>query len=193
MAQRPKVLLIGDSQRGIYKPVVAEILGDTADVVAPGENCAHTLITLAALPRWVTELGTPDVVHWNNGLHDVGHNPNRAPVQFPLEMYIGNLGHILRALQDLKVPIIWATTTPVHRDRPWDETTWSWRNEEIDRYNQAALELLAPQVTMVNDLYGVVAADPDQYIAEDKLHLSEAGAHQCAEAVASSVRQALHL
>ena len=191
MAALPTVMLIGDSIRMSYQESVAELLSGKVEVVGPADNCAYSLYTLSSLNRWIGELGEPDIVHWNNGLHDVGHNPQRHPVQIPLEMYVGNLGFILEHLKGLTDRITWGTSTPVSPQRPFGDTGWSWRNEEIDEYNAAAGELMAANDVPVNDLHAVVAADVEQYLAEDMLHLSEAGIAVCAQAVADAVSRHL--
>ena len=117
----PSILLLGDSIRVSYQPFVAEYLDGKAEVVGPADNCQYSLYTLSSLNRWFGVLGEPDVVHWNNGIHDAGHNPGRSPV---------------------------------HPDRPFRETEWSWRNEEIDRYNETALKLMSAEGVPVNDLTG---------------------------------------
>ncbi|MFC1526061.1 SGNH/GDSL hydrolase family protein [Candidatus Latescibacterota bacterium] len=186
-----KVMLLGDSIRMSYQPLVAQRLEGQAQVWGPAENCQFSLYTLSALPRWLGEFQSPDVVHWNNGIHDVGHNPNRAPVQMPLEVYRANVQFILAQLQAARARVIWATSTPVHPQRPRREDQWSWCNQEIDAYNAAALEVMAEHDITVNDLHGLVAADPDRYLSEDQLHLSEAGQERCAEAVAGAVAECL--
>jgi len=93
------------------------------------------LTTLASLERWLKQLGNPDIIHWNNGIHDSGHNPVRSPLQIPNKMYRLILEFILQRLQETGAQIIWATTTPVHPDRPFVNNQWSWKNEEIEQYN----------------------------------------------------------
>lgn len=188
MAGLPKVLLLGDSIRMSYQAHVAGMLEGSAETVGPADNCEYSLFTLSSLGRWVAELGQPDAIHWNNGLHDIGHNPNRAPVQMPLEVYRANLAHILRELRHLTPCIVWATSTPIHPERPFRDDAWSWRNEEIQRYNAAALELMGAEGVPVNDLHALVADNVGEYLAEDQLHLSEAGQVACAAAVAAAVR-----
>lgn len=183
----PKVLLLGDSIRMSYQPHVARLLGGKADVVGPAENCQYSLFTLSSLNRWIGQLGQPDIVHWNNGLHDAGHNPNRSPVQIPVEMYTDNLAFILNRLRAITPRIVWATITPVHPQRPFLDTEWAWRNEEIDRYNAAALTLMHANGVPVNDLHKCVWDNLDTFLAEDQLHLSEAGQKACAQAVADAV------
>ena len=191
MTERPKVLLLGDSIRMSYQPVVAETMSGEAVVVGPAENCQFSLYTLSSIDRWLETLGTPRVVHWNNGIHDAGHNPWRRPIQIPCDDYAGNLKIILDRLRQTEAKIIWASSTPVHPDRPYDDTQWVWRNEELDRYNAAALELMNTEGVPVNDLHTLVAADHDRYLAEDQLHLSEEGVAMCAAAVVKAVRAAL--
>jgi len=191
MSDLPKVLLLGDSIRGSYQPLVAEALAGKAEVVGPNENCQHAQHTRANLDRWLEELGRVDVVHWNNGIHDVGHKDGRTPRQFPLETYVENLRAILARLRETPAKIIWATTTPVNAEGPLEAKPWTWWNEQIDRYNAAALELMEGEGLPVNDLHAVVWADRERYMGEDKLHLSPQGQARCAEEVVKAVSACL--
>jgi len=187
----PKVLLLGDSIRKSYQPRVAEMLAGKAEVVGPEENCQFALYTLGSLGRWINELGEPDIVHWNNGLHDCGHNLTRGPAQFSVDDFCTNLGTILTRLREFTPKVIWATMTPAHPDKPFDESGWGWRNEEIDQYNGAARELMEANEIPINDLHSLVWADVDHFLSDDQLHLSEAGKDVCAKAVAESVSELL--
>ena len=191
MSGPKKALLLGDSIRMSYQPLVARMLAGRAEVVGPAENCQFSAHTLASLDGWLAELGRPDIVHWNNGIHDVGHNPDRSPVQYPLDIYVANLGEILRKLRQTGAQVIWATMTPVHPDRPFLDTQWSWRNEEIARYNEEALKLMEAEGVPVNDLHAIVAPDCGRYLAEDMLHLSDEGVQKCAQAVARAIENLL--
>lgn len=188
-----KILLLGDSIRMSYQPLVAKALQGTADVVGPEDNCQYSLYTLASLERWLRQFGTPDIVHWNNGIHDAGHNPDRSPAQIPIEIYRLTLEFILQRLQESGAKIIWATSTPVHPDRPFRNDQWAWRNAEIDRYNSVALDLMESRGIPVNDLHSIVMSDIDANLCEDMLHLSEAGMGKCANAVADVIRKYLIL
>lgn len=191
MSELPCVLLLGDSIRMSYQPYVSELLAGRARVVGPDDNCQYSLYTLSSLDRWLAALGNPDVVHWNNGLHDCGHNPSRSPVQIPLDMYRANLEHVLRRLRAATSRIIWATTTPVHPDRPFRTDQWSWRNAEIDAYNAAGLEMSQEHGLPVNDLHGLVWANVNAFLSEDQLHLSPAGQRACAAQVAQAAARHL--
>ena len=188
MKQTPKVLLLGDSIRMSYQPIVAKVLQEVANVVGPEENCQYSLYTLASLELWLKQLGNPDIVHWNNGIHDSGHNPNRSPAQIPIEMYRLILEFILQRLQKTEAQIIWATSTPVHPNRPFSHHQWSWRNEEIEQYNSIALDLMKSHGIPVNDLHAVVMSNVAENLSEDQLHLSEVGKHRCADAVVAVVK-----
>ena len=191
MNDLPKVLLLGDSIRMSYQPLVAEILAGKAEVVGPADNCQFALYTLSSLGRWINELGEPDIVHWNNGIHDCGHNPTRGPAQFSVEDYRTNLESILTRLREFTPKVIWATITPVHPDRPFGESGWGWRNEEIDQYNIAARELMEANELPINDLHKLVWPDVDQFLSDDELHLSDKGKDLCARAVVESVSELL--
>ena len=187
MSELTKVLLLGDSNRQLYEPIVIKTLSDRAEVVGPKENCQFSLYTLVSLARWVEDLGKPKIVHWNNGLHDCGHCPGRRPIQMLLEDYIGNLEFILNDIKKITPHIIWATSTAVHPDRPFKDDAWSWRNEEIDKYNQAAIELMNKHDIPINDLNKIIAGNPDDYLIEDGVHLSQAGQQACANAVVNAI------
>lgn len=184
----PKVMLIGDSIRMSYMPAVMKALQGEAEVVGPNENCRFALYSLTRLEAWLKELGRPDIVHWNNGLHDVGHNPDRRPVQFAIDDYVGNLSLMLQALRKTGARVIWATTTPVHPDSPFRQDRWSWRNEEIDRYNAAARQIMEAQGVPINDLHSLIRNGPPGLFKDDLLHLSEQGARLCAEATLRILR-----
>ena len=191
MADTPKLLLLGDSIRMSYQPHVARLLDGKAEVVGPTDNCQYSLYTLSSLDRWIGALGEPEIVHWNNGIHDCGRNPARSPVQIPIDMYRDNLEFILNRLTVLTSRVIWATITPVHPDRPSRDTEWSWSNDEIDHYNKVARDLMESRGVPVNDLHALVWDNLSEFLSEDQLHLSEAGQKACAELVADSVSQRL--
>jgi lysophospholipase L1-like esterase len=187
MPKLPRILLLGDSIRLSYQPLVKQMLEGRAEVRGPAENCQHSEFTLSRLRVWFEQFGRPDLVHWNNGLHDVGRNNQRAPEQFPLDQYLAHLRAILKRLQDIEAEVIWATTTPVHPTEPVPGDQWSWTNEDIDRYNAAARELMAAEGVPINDLHAIVWEDVEGYLAEDRIHLSEAGQRACAEAVVTAI------
>jgi len=164
------------------------MLNGKAIVVGPVDNCQYSLYTLSRIDGWIDEFGKPDIVHWNNGLHDSGHNPARCPIQIPIDMYRANIKFILDRLMTLTSKVIWATTTPVHPEKSFPDTKWAWHNEEIDKYNAVAIELMQSRGVAINDLHSLVLANVSEFLDEqDKLHLSETGQKACGRAVADCV------
>jgi len=71
------VLLLGDSIRMHYQPVVRQELGPDFEVRGPAENCATSRNLLANLERWA--LAAPaSIIHVNAGLHDLRYDPVRT-------------------------------------------------------------------------------------------------------------------
>lgn len=189
--KKPRVLLLGDSIRMSYQPIVARYLQGIADVVGPADNCQYSLYTLASLERWLRQLGDPDFIYWNNGIHDSGHNSARSPQQIPIEVYRLTLEFILQRLGETGAKIIWATTTPVHPKKSFINSQWSWKNEKVDQYNRVALDLMRSHMIPVDDLHSIVVSDVDRYLADDMVHLSEAGKKKCAEAIVDIIKEYL--
>ena len=188
MSKLPRVLLLGDSIRMSYQPHVAMMLNGEAEVIGPSDNGQYSLYTLASLERWLHELGRPDVIHWNNGLHDCAHVPDRLPRQIPLQVYRLILDFIVQRLLLTGAHVISASSTPVHPDRPFRHDETSWRNEEIQAYNAMAADLMGHHDVSVNDLHSVIAADPGRFLDEDQVHLNKDGQQACARAVVAAVR-----
>ena len=111
----------------------------------------------------------------------------------PLEVYAGNLGFIGKYLLETGARVVFASSTPVHPDRPFRDDQWSWRNEEIDIYNDAARSVMAELEIPINELHAVVAADVDRLLSADQLHLSDEGKQACADAVCAAIRLQLEL
>ncbi|MBL1213149.1 MAG: SGNH/GDSL hydrolase family protein [Ignavibacteriae bacterium] len=177
------IWLLGDSIRLSYQPLVKANLKNKANIKGPSDNCRYSLYTLSSFESWLEELGTPDIIHWNNGLWDVGHDSLRAPEQFSITDYVKNLEFLIQKFKALDSKIIWASTTPVKTYKPADKEQWKWYNSEIAAYNNAAKTLMNNYSIPINDLHTLVNSDVNKYICEDRLHLSKAGIRLCADAV----------
>src|SRR5439155_17305586 len=86
----PRVLLLGDSIREGYAPLVAKKLEGRAVVLSPKENGGDTENTLKLLDAWLAD-GKPVVVHFNCGLHDLKFGKKAMAHQVPVERYDANL------------------------------------------------------------------------------------------------------
>jgi len=189
MQYRPRILLMGDSIRLSYQPLVMEQMKDRAEIVGPNENGRWAGFTLTQLPTWLEELGEPDIVHWNNGIWDSGYWPKRTPIQISIENYIDDLCQVLTRLRVVSNHVIWATTTPIHPDKRDHGDGWRWNLSETKLYNAAAQDLMTGEGVPINDLNAVVQKHLDENLADDLLHLSEIGRRRCAKTVVSTLDQ----
>lgn len=180
-----KVLLLGDSIRLSYQPLVREKLEGTAEVMGPEDNGRFAKYTLWYINVWLDEFGRPDIVHWNNGLWDVYHFHNEMGIFTPLEEYVEYIKRILKELRRTGAEIIWATTTPV------DNRNVNCNNNEIDMYNDAIASYMAAEKVTINDLNSIVKKSNGYYICEDRMHLNEEGRIVCSEAVVRAIKKYL--
>lgn len=191
-----KAILIGDSIRMGYEPVVKTLLSGMADIWAPEENCGHTRTTLANLDEWVMSRN-PDIVHINCGLHDMAREPGDPPGNFiycPVDEYRENVRAILkRLLSRSAATILWALTTPVSLERqhaynyPVNRTS-----ADVANYNIAASAVAQAMNVRVNDLHRIVTeAGVERLLAEDGVHYTVEGCEVLGKAVATAIRGVL--
>jgi hypothetical protein len=180
-----RVLLLGDSIRMGYEPLVRQRLEGLAEVAAPEENGRFAKHTLWGVNLWIRDLGKPDIVHWNNGLWDLHHEAPMVEALTSLNEYLGQMKRILNELQRTGAKIIFATTTPI----PPDGVGRS--NAEIDLYNAAVVEVMEANDVEVNDLNSLVKQNLAGNICEDKVHLTEQGNRLCAEQVIGKIKKYL--
>lgn len=179
-----KVTLIGDSIRAIgYGNVVPELLGADFEVYQPEDNCRFAKYTLRGLFDWAGAMEGSRIVHWNNGLWDIC-NLFGEGLFTSEEEYIENMERIADILLSRYEKVIFATTTPVTEQNPYNH------NEDIEKYNSIIVPRLQKKGVIINDLYSTVAADIDRYIRkDDNIHLTEEGIALCAAQVADIIRK----
>lgn len=181
-----KVVLLGDSIRLIgYGPKVPEMLGSNYQVWQSEDNCRFVKYTLRCLFDWREDIQDADIIHWNNGLWDVttglfddGGKPFTSE-----EEYVENMLRVASELLKITPNVIFATTTPVNPEYPYNS------NAVIAHYNEVIVPKLQAMGIKINDLNTLVSANIPEYICEDMLHLSEAGAKLCAEQVVSMIKK----
>ncbi len=187
----PKVLLIGDSIRISYQDNVKQLLGNSAEIVGVEKNCLDTKNTLENFETAITSL-EPDLVHWNNGLHDVKRSPECDDCQVPADQYRENIEKLLEKFRKLfGEKIIWATTTPVIEQRHNAKKPFKRFNADIDKYNTIAGDIMERNGIAVDDLHAVISRDPENLIVQDGVHLNETGQQQTGQAVADAIRKML--
>jgi hypothetical protein len=171
------ILLVGDSIRLSYMPLVKEKLSGAAEVFGPAENCRFAVYTLWNINAWLTSFGKPDIVHWNNGIWDVYRHNEDMGIFTSLEYYIYTLRRILTEIRKSGARIIWATSTPINDPHPY------LNNSDIDLYNEHATAFMKSEGIEINDLNAIIRKDMPAYLSEDRVHLSDNGKIACADAV----------
>ncbi len=172
-----KVLLLGDSIRMGYQPLVKDLLDGKAEVWGPEDNCRFAHYTLWYLKAWLNEVGDVDVIHWNNGLWD-GSRLASDDLFITASDYADTLARIIAEIkrQRPQTPIVFALTTPVI---PGPNAI---DNETINSFNDAAKGVMEKESVEINDLNAVLGQD-ESLFAPDLLHLSQKGNERVAQAV----------
>lgn len=194
-----RATLLGDSIRMGYLPLVAAQLETEYEVWAPPKNGGTTRHTLAGLPDWLEERPA-DVIHVNCGLHDIAIDPPGQAHRVELPEYEENLKGIFTLCQEAlargsseegeKPRLIWATTTPVISERHVAKKGFDRREEDVLRYNAAALKIAQSFGLEVDDLHAVIVkGGVEDCICPDGVHMTDLGYHLLADAVVSCLRK----
>lgn len=178
-----KVVLLGDSIRAIgYGKVIPDRLSGEFEVWQPSENCRFAKYTLRGLWDWKDGIEGADIIHWNNGLWDISDLFGDG-VFTPMDEYISTMLRVARLLKERAEIVIFATTTPVRNENAYN------KNRTIASYNNALVPLLEKMGIVINDLYTPIATDPERYICDDKIHLSEEGIALASDMVETIIRR----
>jgi len=178
-----KVTLLGDSIRQQYAPKVKELLGDSFEIWAPDDNCRFAKYTLRGLFDWAANMEGSEIVHWNNGLWDLCNLFGDGTFASD-EEYKENILRIADILKQRYGIVIFATTTPVRTANVYNN------NVDIDRANALVVPLLKERGVIINDLNSLIRSEPDRYICDDTIHLSEEAIDICAKQVAICIQNA---
>ena len=187
----PKVVLIGDSIRMGYAPLVAKRLDGKAVVVSAKPNGEDSGNVLRNLDEWVIK-EKPDVVHINAGLHDL--KLKDKSYQVPLAEYEKNLKTILeRIRQETKAKVIFATSTPIldnlHAQR---KAGFDRFEADVQKYNTAAVAVMKQAGVPVNDLHKLIEdGGKGKLIGPDGTHYTPEGYEILAAAVTNSILPSL--
>lgn len=187
--QIPRVVLVGDSIRLGYAPLVAERLAGRAEVVSAEANGGDSANVLKNLEEWV--IGRkPDIVHLNAGLHDLKLSRASKAHQVELSLYESNLREIVRRIvAGTGASVVFASTTPIldarHARRGAD---FDRHEADVVRYNAAAVAVMKELGVPVNDLHWVVERNgPEEMLREDGTHYTPEGYGRLADAVSDSL------
>ena len=178
-----KITCLGDSIRLQYAPVVEQLLGDDFQIYSPSDNCRFVKYMLRAIFDWRENMKDSRIVHFNNGLWDLCDLYGDGLFTSP-EEYTENILRVVDQLQKRHEIVLFATITPV---RPEHEFI---RPADVAAFNEMIVPKLREKGVWITDLYTAVNADPQRYVCDDYIHLSEEGIRLCAELVADNLRKA---
>ena len=185
-----RVVLLGDSIRMSYQPLVAEKLAGRATVIGDEKNGGDSANLLTNFHGTVLR-HDPDLVHFNCGLHDIKFEDGRHQVE--IGTYKQNLESIVAQLQrDTRARLIWATTTPVIEARHQKNRPFGRYKKDIEAYNASAQQIMESAGIEINDLTAVVReAGIMDCLTEDGVHYNDHGKKLLADAVVARIEKHL--
>jgi len=187
----PRVVLVGDSIRMGYAPIVAKLLDGKAIVVSAKPNGEDSGNVLRNLDEWVIK-EKPAVVHLNAGLHDL--KLTDKGYQVPLAEYEKNLKAIIeRIRKETKATVVFGTTTPIidklHAER---KAGFDRFEADVQKYNVAAVSVMKQAGVPIDDLHTLVESrGRDKVMGPDGTHYTQDGYEILAAAVTDSILRSL--
>ncbi len=183
---RQKLLVIGDSISGGYRPTLATRLGDSFEVSRIGENGKDTRNGLQKLETWLGETKW-DVVVFNWGLHDMKHGHLDA-LEPRRDEYLKRLERLVLRLKETEARLIFVTTTPVPEPNKAGRL-----NAYVVSFNEAAIALMKQHQVEVCDAYSVIFPVRETYELPSKkpkwrdVHFTKGGYQILGRAVSKTV------
>ena len=188
------VLLVGDSIRIGYDKSVKKSLEGKANVYFPVENCRFASFVLRYLHEYLAlaEGQTVDVLHWNAGLWDCLRLFEEEP-HTPIEVYAYYIDRICQRIKKLlpEAKVIFATCTRVQSEKM--AVDFKRYNEEIEKYNEAAVEVVKKYGFVINDLYAVSASLPEEAHSDPVHYYTSLGTEAFSKAVLAHLLPALEI
>lgn len=182
------VLLLGDSIRRGYDKAVKATLAGKANVYFPEENCRFASYLLRNLHEYkaLTEDGDVDVIHWNAGLWDCLRLFEEEP-HTPIEIYAYYIDRICLRIKKVfpNAKVIFATSTRVQSEKM--SVDFKRYNEEIEKYNEAAVAVVKKHGFGINDLYAVSASLPEESHSDPVHYYTPMGTETYTNAVLSHI------
>jgi lysophospholipase L1-like esterase/dienelactone hydrolase len=189
----PKVVLIGDSIRLGYAPIVAQRLAGRAIVLSPEPNGGDSNNVLRNLESWVIS-EKPDVVHLNAGLHDLKLSKKTKQHQVETGSYEANLREIVaRIRKETSASLVFGNTTPILDERHAKRGADFDRLEaDVEVYNTIATAVMKEAAVPVHDLHGIITeGGVARLLGPDGTHYTQEGYQRLGEAVADSIQRQL--
>lgn len=187
------VLLIGDSIRMGYDKSVKKSLEGKANVIFPEENCRFASYVLRRFHEYLLEdiKGEDiDVVHWNAGLWDCLRLFEEEP-HTPIDVYEYYIDRICVRIKKIcpNARVIFATSTKVLSEKM--DKNFKRYNEEIEKYNEAAVKIVKKYGFSINDLYSLSASLSEEAHSDAVHYYTPAGTKAFTNQVLSVVSREL--
>ena len=192
----PKVVLLGDSIRLGYTPVVVKQLAGKAVIISPRANGGDSSNVLKHLEEWAIR-EQPAVVHFNCGIHDTKKSKTSGAFQVPPDKYEANLRAIVEQLRkETKAAVMFALTTPIIDNRAATARTkaaYDLLDASGRQYNEIALRVMKELNVPVNDLRAALgdAEEQAKLVGSDGIHFTSAGAEKLGTAVSAFIAERL--
>ena len=188
-----RIFLLGDSIRLGYDRYVRENLAGKALVYWNEDNARFAQYTLRYLHEWVKDQCDPeaiDIVHWNNGLWEVGRFYGDEPL-VSAEDYEKYLRRIIKRIRVVfpNAKICFALSTQVVEERYGNPDYFCRKNADIEAYNAIARAVMAEENIPVDDLYTVSAQMPLDWHNPDATHFMPEGYQELARAVTAFLEE----
>ena len=182
------ILLIGDSIRMGYDKAIKKSLEGIANVYFPEENCRFASYVLRYLHEYKELIKDEqvDVLHWNAGLWDCLRLFEEEP-HTPVEVYSYYIDRICQRILKLfpDAKIIFATSTSVQSEKMSKD--FKRYNEEIEKYNEAAVEIVKKYGFEINDLYAASINLPEEAHSDPVHYYTAEGTETFANKVLSYI------
>ncbi len=200
----PRVLIIGDSVSIAYTLDVRKNLAGIANVhrIAANGGSTRTALGDYGLIRWLKPGEKWDVIHFNEGLHDLSYRfpddrdkndkgeyaspTNGGRPNVSVEQYEKNLRLIIARLKQTGAELIFGSTTPV----PESDAAKYVKDSELP-YNAVAKKVMAEEGVTWNDLWAAVKPRQAQLQGKRNVHFMASGSAVLAKQVAEAITREL--
>jgi lysophospholipase L1-like esterase len=192
-------VLVGDSIRLSYAPIVVKQLNGKAVLVSPQANGGDSSNVLKHLDQWVIR-EKPAVVHFNCGIHDTKHFIATGKFQVSPEQYEANLRKIVQRIrEETDAVVLFATTTPILDERAAAARKgrdYELLGSSVERYNVIARTVMEELNVPIDDLHTALSMPTgslttEGLIGEDGVHLTAPARELVGKQVANFIGERL--